>query len=122
MKEDKPIRGGRNLIILGLSATVIALISTAVSLQVYRNTGDIYLNRSRPGYIFEDEKHSEEDDQKETFSNDGEVTDKTIDEYLKEYDKIVERISNSSDDFSADALTDESLGIDVENDEFKEDL
>lgn len=122
MKEDKPIRGGRNLIILGLSATVIALISTAVSLQVYRNTGDIYLDRSRPGYISEDEKHSEEDDQKETFSNEGEVTDKTIDEYLKEYDKIVERISNSSDDFSADALIDESLGIDVENDEFKEDL
>lgn len=122
MKEDKPIRGGRNLIILGLGATIIALISTAVSLQVYRNTGDIYLDRSRPGYIFEDEKHSEEDDQKETFSNEGEVTDKTIDEYLKEYDKIVERISNSSDDFSADALTDESLGIDVENDEFKEDL
>ena len=121
-REEKPIRGGRNLILLGLGATVIALLSTAASLQIYRATGDIYLDRSRPGYIFEGEKHSAEDDQKESFSNEGEITEKAIDEYLKEYDKVIERINGASDDFSQEALTDDSLGISVENDEFIEDL
>ena len=88
MKDDKPIHGGRNLMILGFSAAVIALLSTAASLQIYRSTGDIYLDRSRPGYISEGEKHSEEDDQKEKFSNEGEINDKVIDEYLKELEKV----------------------------------
>jgi hypothetical protein len=122
MKEDKPIHGGRNLMILGFSAAVIALLSTAASLQIYRSTGDIYLDRSRPGYISEGEKHSEEDDQKEKFSNEGEINDKAIDEYLKELEKVSGRINEASDDFSSEALTDESLGISVENDEFVEDL
>lgn len=122
MKDDKPIHGGRNLMILGFSAAVIALLSTAASLQIYRSTGDIYLDRSRPGYISEGEKHSEEDDQKEKFSNEGEINDKAIDEYLKELEKVSGRINEASDDFSSEALTDESLGISVENDEFVEDL
>jgi hypothetical protein len=122
MKEEKPIRGGRNLMILGFATAVIAIISTAVSLQIYRATGDIYLDRSRPGYISEGEKHSDEDDQKENFSNEGEVNQKAIDEYLKELDKVMGRISEASDDFSPEALTDDSLSISVENDEFVDNL
>ncbi len=111
MNDDKSNRGGRNLIILGLVASVIAILSTITSLQIYRSTGDIYLDRSRPGYISEGEHHSEEDDQKETFSSEGEIDTKAIDEYFKEFDKVTERIKNASGDFSGDALTDESLGI-----------
>ena len=122
MKEDKPIHGGRNLMILGFVSAVIAILTTAASLQIYRATGDIYLDRSRPGYISEGEKHSDEDDQKENFSNEGEVNQKAIDEYLKELDKVMGRISEASDDFSPEALTDDSLSISVENDEFVEDL
>jgi hypothetical protein len=117
MSEDKPIHGGRNLIILGLSAVLIAIVSTAASLQIYRSTGDIYLDRSRPGYISDGEKHSEEDDQKENFSNEGEITKSAIDEYFKEFDKITNRISESSDDFLLDAINDDSLGISVEETE-----
>lgn len=116
MNNEKPIRGGRNLIILGASATVIALISTAVSLNIYRTTGDIYLDRSRPGYISEDEKHNTEDDQKETFSNEGEINADTIDEYLKELDIITKRIDDASNDFSGDAISDESLSIKADED------
>ena len=122
MKEEKTIHGGRNLMILGFATAVIAIISTAVSLQIYRATGDIYLDRSRPGYISEGEKHSDEDDQKENFSNEGEVNQKAIDEYLKELDKVMGRISEASDDFSPEALTDDSLSISVENDEFVDNL
>ena len=122
MKEEKPIHGGRNLMILGFATAVIAIISTAVSLQIYRATGDIYLDRSRPGYISEGEKHSDEDDQKESFSNEGNIDQKAVDEYLKELDKVMGRISEASDDFSPEALTDDSLSISVENDEFVDNL
>ena len=122
MSSDKPIHGGRNLIILGAGTALIALISTAASLQIYRLTGDIYLDRSRPGYISEDEKRNEENDQKEDFSSEGEITDKVLNEYLEELDKIEKRIDDLSDVFSPNALSDESLGISIENGEFDENL
>ena len=114
---DKPIRGRRNLIILGAGSILIAAATTVASLQIYRATGDIYLDRSRPGYIFEDEKHSEEDDQKENFSNEGEINAGVMDEYLKELDTIIERIDDSADDFSPEPLSDDSLNISVEDEE-----
>ena len=112
--EEKPIRGGRNLIILGLGAIAIALISTAASLQIYRSTGDIFLDRSRPGYIFEDEKHNVEDDQKERFSNEGELNDKAVDEYINELNTVMTRIQSSTNDFSQEPISDETLNIYVQ--------
>jgi hypothetical protein len=119
-EQEKPIRGGRNLIILGLSSAAIAALTTIVSLQIYRSTGDIYLDRSRPGYIFEDEKHNEEDDQKEVFSSEGEINQQAIDEYLGELDKIIQRIDASSGDFSPEPLSDDSLSISVAEEEPQE--
>lgn len=114
---DKPIRGRRNLIILGAGSILIAAITTITSLQIYRATGDIYLDRSRPGYIFEDEKHNEEDDQKESFSNEGEINVEVIDEYLNELDTVIERIDDSADDFSPEPLSDDSLNISLDEEE-----
>ena len=110
-KKEKPIRGGRNLIILGLSVTAIALLTTAASLQIYHNTGDVYLDRSRPGYISEDEKHDKNEDQKESFPSEGKIDSDALDEYLKELDAVVQRIDNASDAFSPEAISDETLGI-----------
>ena len=112
-QEPKTIRGGRNLIILGFSVTVIAIISTAISLHIYRETGDVYLDRSRPGYIFEDEKHDTDDDKKELFSADGEVDASVLDQYLKEFDTVMDRIEDASNDFSPEPISNESLGIDI---------
>ena len=50
------------------ASVIIAIATTTISLIIYRATGDIYLDRSRPGYIAEDEKHTKEDDNKETES------------------------------------------------------
>jgi len=107
------IHGGRNLIILGFAATAIAFVSTAVSLHIYRETGDVYLDRSRPGYIFEDEKHDTDDDKKELFPADGEIDSGVLDQYLKEYDTVIERIEDAADDFSPEPLSNESLSIDI---------
>ena len=120
-EEKTTIRGGRNLMLLGSIAIVIAVSTTAVSLFIYRATGDIYLDRSRPGFISEGEKHNKEDDSREEFSNEGVMDQKAFDEYLKELDTLTERIEGSEDSFSADPLSDDSLGIIVYDDEEEED-
>ncbi len=111
--DDTPrvIHGGRNLMILGLAATIIAVITTAISLIVYRVTGDIYLDRSRPGYISEDEKNEEKYDIKENFSADGDITKNTVDEYLNQLDSIRGRIDSLSNAFDGDPLNDDALSI-----------
>ena len=47
--------GGRNLVLLGVGSILIAFIMTGVSLAVYHNSGDIYLDRSRPGFLPDEE-------------------------------------------------------------------
>ena len=109
-KEKKPIHGGRNLIILGLGAIAIALITTSVSVYFY-SKGDIYIDRSRPGYISEGEKHNKEDDAKENYSNEGAVTKKSLDEYIDELDRVTDRIEAYENDFNSGPLSDDSLMI-----------
>ena len=111
--SDKPkqIHGGRNLIILGISATVIAITSTAVSLYIYRATGDIYLDRSRPGYISEDEKREDEEKIGDDFSSEGSVDSNILKEYLDELKIVESRIDAHKTDFSGDQLSDDALGI-----------
>ena len=109
-KEKKTIHGSRNLILLGLGAIAIALLTTSVSIYFY-SKGDIYIDRSRPGYISEDEKHNDNDDKQEKYSNEGEITEKALNEYLEELDRVSERIEASQDDFGPDPLSDDSLMI-----------
>lgn len=110
-KEEQQ-NGGRNLCILGLGALIIAIITTSISLKIYHDTGDIYLDRSRPGYIFEDEKHGEKDDVKESFSSDGDINTEALDEYLESLNKMRQKVDEYSEDFANDPLSDLQLGID----------
>ncbi len=109
-KENKPIHGGRNLILLGLGAIAIALFTTSISIYFY-SKGDIYIDRSRPGYISENEKHDDSDDRQEKYSNEGAITEKSLNEYLEELDRVTERIEASHHDFGPDPLSDEDLMI-----------
>ena len=106
--EEKPIRGGRNLIILGCGAILISLITTGISLWVYRQN-DIYLDRSRPGFISEGETNDEESIEK--FSEDGEIDASILDQYLSEFDYVKGKIDGYSSAFSGSALSDDSLSI-----------
>ncbi len=109
--KQKVIHGGRNLMLLGLCSVIIALITTSISIFIYRHTGDIYLDRSRPGYIAEGEKRDEENDGNEEFSNEGMVDKKSLEEYLKELESIEGRINAHENDFDDEPLTDDALGI-----------
>ena len=113
-KEKKRNRGAINLVIMGALAIVIAISTTGVSLAIYHNSGDIYLDRSRPGYLPDKEEiEDEEDDEEEDydFSKTGAVTRDSLDEYLKNLAEEEKEIDAYEKPFDAKVLSDEHLGI-----------
>lgn len=110
-------RGARNLLILGSTAILITLIASGISLFVYHQSGDIYLDRSRPGFL-PDEKEADdvknEENQEFIFSDSGTIDQTTLDEYLNNFKtelNSIEKIPKPFDDFS---LSDEHLGLPAE--------
>ncbi len=107
-------KGGRNLTILGISAIAIALITTSVSLVIYKFSGDIYIDRSRPGFLPDEEEIAEEETDAEEdyeFLTSGNLTAEDLDEYLEALKTEVETIDRYEDPYSASALSDDKLGI-----------
>jgi hypothetical protein len=106
-------KGGRNLLILGLAASAIAVVTTSVSLAIYYYSGDIYLDRSRPGYLPDEEEVEEENTEEGEydFSQSGQITEEVLDEYLEKLQVEIDAINVYTDPFGADALSDEKLGI-----------
>ena len=105
-------KGGRNLVILGIASAIVALITTGVSLAVYHNSGDIYLDRSRPGFLpDEEELQGDEVEEDYDFGKVDKLDAKTAEEYLKNLEVEVEAIDSYEKPFGADVLSDESLGI-----------
>lgn len=106
-------RGGRNLMILGIGAILITIITTVTSLTIYRVSGDIYLDRSRPGYLPDEDEVTEttETNTNYTFSDSGALTREDLSEYLEELKQVDDRLNDFSDPYSPAPLSDESLGI-----------
>lgn len=107
-------QGKRNLIILGAGAMVITIATTCLSLWLYRSSGDIYLDRSRPGYLPDEEEAKDElpESANFTFSDTGELTPADLEEYLKELQDLDDKIKALEDPYSDSPLSNESLGID----------
>ena len=63
-------KGGKNLALLGLLSILIAVIATSVSLVIYHNSGDIYLDRSRPGFLPDEQEIEEESEHAEEYNFD----------------------------------------------------
>ncbi len=105
-------RGGRNLLILGVITIVAAFVTSVASLTIYHESGDIYLDRSRPGFL-PDEKENEAKKQANGYSlpDSGEITTKTIDEYLTNLNKTIEQLNDIDSVFDDIPLSDQSLGI-----------
>ena len=112
-EKKKMTHGGRNLVILGVAATVIAIITTGVSLLIYHNSGDIYLDRSRPGYLPDEEEIEEEGEKEEeyVFEKTGKLTMNVIEEYLEKLQVEVRAVDEYEKPFDESALSDERLGI-----------
>lgn len=106
--------GGRNLVLLGLASIVISVATTGVSLAIYHNSGDIYLDRSRPGYLPDEKEIEEENDKQEeeyVFEKSGKITMDVIDEYLEKIQVDVRALDTYEKPFDENLLSDERLGI-----------
>lgn len=116
--EKKMDRGAVNLVILGVLSTVIALTTTGVALAIYHNSGDIYLDRSRPGYLPDeaeielDELEPEEEEYE--LDKNTNVTEAEISEFLTEMQEEIDAINAYEKPFGAEVLSDEYLGIPAE--------
>lgn len=110
---DNVNHGQRNLILLGAGALLITGVTTAFSLWVYRSSGDIYLDRSRPGYLPDKEEANEvtNNDGGFVFSDTGELNKAELEKYLEELKKIDERLDALADSYAPGPLSDASLGI-----------
>lgn len=101
----------KNLIILGAVSTGIAVITTAVSLIIYHNSGDIYLDRSRPGYLPDESEIQSQVESSYDFSVTGPLTESDLEEYIKHFEEKLGNIDDLKDPFSGAPLSNESLGI-----------
>ena len=116
-KEEKSkliTKGGKKLILMAVIAIVISLSLTTVSLAIYHYSGDIYLDRSRPGYLPDDEEVETEDDTEEgdyTFEKSGAITKEVLDEYLKKLQVEVDALNEYQNPFDDEALSDEHFGL-----------
>lgn len=113
--KKESVNGSRNLVLLGLFATLIALMTTSVALAIYHNSGDIYLDRSRPGFLPDEEEieqiEQEPEDKEYEFDKNTKLTNDDIDEFLKNLKIEINAINAYEKPFSSDVLSDERLGI-----------
>lgn len=116
--EDAPEKttnkGGRNLVIMGALATIVALTTTTVALTIYHNSGDIYLDRSRPGFLPDEAEiktEGEEEGEDYDFANNGKLTEAELDEFIEKLTIEIEAVRSYEKPFDEDALSDERLGI-----------
>ena len=110
MEESKTSQG-KKLFILGIISVGIALTTTIVSLVIYHNSGDIYLDRSRPGFLPSEDEAKNIPEQDYTFPSSGTLTEETMDEYIKNFQEVIDYIDDLESPFSEAPLTDYSLGI-----------
>lgn len=105
-------KGGRNLMLMGAAAILISLATTGVALSIYRESGDIYLDRSRPGYLPDEEEVDEGDPEGEfVFQRTGVIDAEALDEYLEALEVEIRAVDEVKKPFSAGALSDEGLGL-----------
>lgn len=110
-EKQKERRGSRNLTILGIVSTGIAILTTAVSLIIYHNSGDIYLDRSRPGYLPDKSEVQVQAESSYEFSVTGPLTKEILDEYIKHFEEELNVIDDLEKPFSEEPLSDKSFGI-----------
>ena len=113
-KNPDEIRGGRNLVLLGVLSVLIALTTSLISLYIYHTSGDIYLDCSMPEADCPSAHSNSEENKTDNsykFSDSGDITDKVLDEYLKEFNSASEKLRKVNTPFGEEPLSDESLGI-----------
>lgn len=110
---EKP-KKNYNLIFLGIGATVLAFLTTFVSLKLYHDSGDIYLDRSRPGFLPEKEEVEQNGQDKldYAFPSTGTITEEVMDEFLENLKAEANRLNDFPvEAFDPNSLSDDTLGF-----------
>ena len=113
-KSSWMTKGGWNLVVLAAIAIVISLSLTTVSMAIYHYSGDIYLDRSRPGYLPDTEEVEDEEDTEEgvyTFPKTGPITKEVLDENLEKLQVEIDALDEYQDPFDDGALSNEHFGL-----------
>ena len=112
MPEETTEKKNYNLFLLGVGAVIISLVTTGISILIYHYSGDIYLDRSRPGFLPDEDEIAEQDDDEEfVFSEDGPVTKYDLDEYLKAFQEKLKELDALKNPYSPEPISDDALGI-----------
>ncbi|MBQ7040679.1 hypothetical protein IJN73_01250 [Candidatus Saccharibacteria bacterium] len=110
--EEGIEKKNHNLFLLGVGATLIAMLTTGISILIYHYSGDIYLDRSRPGFLPDKEEiESQDEDEEYIFSEDGPVTKYDLDEYLKQFQEEIKDLDELKNPYGPEPLSDDALGI-----------
>ncbi len=116
MKKERS--GARNLVILGIASVVIATLTTGVSLAIYHNSGDIYLDRSRPGYLPDEQEIVDKEEQEKEleyeFEKSGKMNMEVLEEYLENLEKEIQAVDDYEKPFGQGVMSDDQLGIPTE--------
>ena len=110
-EEQQKTAGGKNLLILCIFTIFSAVVTASLSLYIYHQSGDIYLDRSRPGFLPEESEKKDSTDQDYSFTDSGNLKKKDLNQYVENLDKVIESLDKMSESFGDDVLVDESLGI-----------
>ena len=103
-------KSARNLTLLGVGSIIVAGLTTTMALMIYHNSGDIYLDRSRPGFLPE-EPEEVIDEGSYRFPENGTIDPAGLEEYLRELKKTRQTSEKLDDPFGPTPLSDEALGI-----------
>ncbi len=110
--------GARNLVILGITSVVITTLTTGVSLAIYHNSGDIYLDRSRPGYLPDEQEIVDKEEQEKEleyeFEKSGKMSMEVLEEYLENLEKEIQAVDDYEKPFGQGVMSDDQLGIPAE--------
>ena len=113
-KRSRLTPGARNLVILGVVATLIAITTTTIGLAIYHLSGDIYLDRSRPGYLPDEaevEEEAEAQPEEYNFEKSGKIDAATLKEYLEHLSEELNAVDGYKNPYSSAPISDEHLGI-----------
>lgn len=119
-QNNQEIKGGRNLFILGVLSVAITVVLSCVALFLYRYSGDVYLDLSRPKDLPTEEEieaAAKNPKPEANFSDSGKINEDTLNEYLEKLKAEIEYLKKFENPFGDKALSNESLGIPVETEE-----
>lgn len=105
------IKGYRNLLFLGAGTLAIAITTSGIALTIYHHTGDIYLDRSRPGFLPEKSERPDHPSSDYKMTDSTPLTPENLQTFLTEYQQELKKLENLNPTFSPDPLSSSSLAL-----------